>query len=529
MIQVRFFLLTLIFVFGFILNAAELNIIPYPNDIELKDGICNLSKGFQLKGDTDSQDYLEKILTKEHSLSANENGIVIQLSINKKLSKNKESYSLKITPNTINIEASAQNGIFYGIQTLRQLIQQKQVPCLTINDEPSFMWRAYMLDEARYFQGKETVKQILDEMALLKLNIFHWHLTNDAGWRIEIKKYPLLTEIGSVRDSSQINDNGKKWRSELFDGKVHKGFYTQNDIKEIVQYATERYITIIPEISMPGHASAAVAAYSWLGTLNKPIKVPEKFGVVQTVFNPANPRVVQFLHDVLKEVSDLFPSDIIHIGGDEVKYNQWESSQEVKNYMEKYSLSTFSDVQVKFTNGISNFISDSIGKRMMGWNEILGINVHEWSAAKNATEKLSTDNIIHFWKGAPEIMKQALGQGYQIVNSNHKYTYLDYTYEQIDLVKAYNFNPIPDNFSTDLKRQIVGLGCQMWGEWTPSNKEIEYQTYPRIAAFAETGWTNSDKKNYDRFEKGLIFFFNHWNEKGYNFAPLQEAKSIIKK
>lgn len=506
------------------LKAVDVNVIPYPQSIVMKKGSCDLSKGFDLKGDIQNQDYLKDVLVSELSLQPNKKGVAVKLAINKKIKGGNEAYRLTIAPSTITIEASAQNGLFYGIQTLRQLIKEKKAPCLVIDDKPAFEWRSYMLDEARYFQGKEVVKQLFDEMALLKLNKFHWHLTNDAGWRIEIKKYPLLTEIGSVRDSSQVNDNGKKWASEIFDGKVHKGFYTQDEIKELIDYAAKRYITIIPEVSMPGHASAAVASYPWLGTLNEKIKVPEKFGVVQTVFNPANPKVIQFLHDVLTEVSALFPSDIIHIGGDEVKYDQWKESADVTQYMKDNNLATYSDVQVKFTNDISNFIDQSLGKRMMGWNEILGANVHDWSTAEDAKAELSPRAIIHFWKGTPENLEQAIKKGYNLVNSNHEYTYLDYTYELINLSKAYNFNPAPDVFTADQKKQILGVGCQMWGEWTPTSKEVESLTYPRIAAYAEVGWTSNDKKDYERFEKGLNYFVGRWTKKGYNITSLAEAK-----
>lgn len=519
-------LLSILFLLTMVMaKATDIDIIPYPQSIKMKDGICNLAPGFNIKGEKQNQDYLKNVLISDFALSPNTIGIAIELKISDKIDSNNEAYRLTISPKKIKIEASTRNGIFYGIQTLRQLIKDKQCPCLVIDDKPAFQWRCYMLDEARYFQGKETVKQLLDEMALLKLNKFHWHLTNDSGWRIEIKKYPLLTEIGSVRDSSQVNNNGKKWASEIFDGKVHKGFYTQENIKEVVDYAKKLYITIIPEISMPGHASAAVAAYPCLGTLNEKIKVPEKFGVLQTVFNPADSRVIGFLHDVLKEVSALFPSDVIHIGGDEVKYDQWINSPKVTRYMKEYNLTTYSDVQVKFTNDISNFIADSLGKRMMGWNEILGANVHDWSTAENAKTELSPQAIIHFWKGTPENLYEAIRRGYQLVNSNHEYTYLDYTYELIDLPKAYSFNPAPDTFTAKQKEQILGLGCQMWGEWTPSKKEVEYQTYPRIAAYAEVGWTSNDRKNYDRFEKGLDFFISRWHNKGYNIAPLSEVNS----
>jgi len=505
-------------------NKDQLNLIPYPQSVERKPGICNLVQGFVIKGKSENKDYLEHMLRDDFGLQRNKKGTGVYLHIDKRLSSNKEAYQLDITASSITITATAENGIFYGIQTLRQLIDDGILPCLKIKDQPAFGFRSYMLDEARYFQGTETVKMLLDEMAQLKLNKFHWHLTNDSGWRIEIKKYPLLTEVGSKRDSSQINDNGKKWASELFDGKVHQGFYTQEEIKDIIKYAEERYITIIPEISMPGHASAAVASYPWLGTAAEQITIPTKFGVVSTVFNPADERVISFLHDVLKEVAELFPSDIIHIGGDEVKYDQWKTSKDVADYMAKYNLPTFSDVQVKFTNDISNYIDRELHKKMMGWNEILGKQVHDWSTAESAETDLSHNAIIHFWFGKAEVLQLAINRGYQVVNSHNVFTYLDYTYDLINLKKAYSFNPIPDGLTTGQESQIIGLGCQMWGEWTPSNKEVEYQTFPRIAAYAEVGWTPNDLKDYSRFRNGLKKLMNNWIERGYTIPPLHVAE-----
>jgi hexosaminidase len=446
-----------------------------------------------------------------------------------KLKKNEaskpEAYRLEIQRSGIEISASAEKGLFYGVQTLRQLVKNGSTPCLVIEDEPRFEWRACMLDEARWFQGTGTVKKLLDEMALLKLNTFHWHLTNDAGWRIEIDGYPLLTEVGAIRDSTQINDNGKKWASTTYDGKPHRGFYTKDRIREIIAYAAERYIDIVPEVSMPGHASAAVAAYPWLGTVKEPIEVPTAFGVVATVFNPADERVTDFLHEVLTQVAELFPSDVIHIGGDEVKYDQWQNSPEITAYMKEHGLKTYSDVQVNFTNDMSGFIEKNLHRRMMGWNEILGKNVHEWSSAQNSTAKLSKSAIIHFWKGEAPDFRYAIDQGHQVVNSSHGYTYLDYTYGQISLSKAYHFEPVPDGLTEDEERQILGLGCQMWGEWTPSNLEVEYQTYPRLAAYAEVGWSTKENRDYTRFRENIAPLMARWKALGYNIPSLSEAEA----
>ena len=488
----------------------ETHLLPYPNQIFLQENTINLGEGLNVSDGIYSSYLKEQLLLNN---IPNDKGVKVIFEKSKLDTLGDEGYRLIAKNNKISILSNTKAGIFYGIQTLIQLAKLGVVQELEIIDKPQFKWRAYMLDEGRYFQGKEVVKSILNEMAHLKMNVFHWHLTDDAGWRIEIKKYPLLTQIGSKRDSTQINYQGKKWASEVFDGVPHEGFYTQDDIKEIVAYAENLNITIVPEIAMPGHASAAIASYPFLGSSTQPIKVPERFGVGEVIFNPASPKTITFIQDVLKEVSDLFPGDIIHIGGDEVRYDQWKTNEDVKFLMKKNQLENYGDVQLHFTNNISDYINSVLGKRMMGWNEIMGNNLHNWgNNDDNATTKLSNNAIIHFWKGGLENLKIAIDAGHDLVNSDHNYTYLDYTYEQIDLNKAYSFNPIPDGFTKEEAEQILGLGTQMWGEWTPTKNEVYSQTFPRIAAYAETGWTLTNNKNYKRFKASLTVLFKKWQE-----------------
>lgn len=488
----------------------ETYLLPYPNQIFIQKNTINLSKGLKVSNGIYSSYLKDQLLLNNVPY---DKGVKVIFEKSNLDTLGEEGYQLIAKNNKISILSNTKAGTFYGIQTLLQLTKLGAVQELEIIDKPQFKWRAYMLDEGRYFQGKEVVKYILNEMAHLKMNVFHWHLTDDAGWRIEIKKYPLLTQIGSKRDSTQINYQGKKWGSEVFDGVPHRGFYTQDDIKEIVAYAKNLNIKIVPEIAMPGHASAAIASYPFLGSSKQPIRVPEKFGVGKDIFNPASPKTITFIHDVLKEVSDLFPGDIIHTGGDEVKYDQWKTNEDVKHLMKKNQLENYGDFQVHFTNNISNYINSVMGKRMMGWNEIMGNNLHNWGNNDDiATTKLSKNAIIHFWKGGFENLKIAIDAGHDLVNSDHNYTYLDYTYEQIDLKKAYSFNPIPEGLTKEEAEQILGLGTQMWGEWTPTKKEVYSQTFPRIAAYAETGWTLTNNKNYKRFKSSLTVLFKKWEE-----------------
>lgn len=507
------------------------NIIPQPEQVKTLPGNFNLSGTTAIihNGNLPNEaGFLREVIKATQGLQLNiqskgGNSNVIRLVIDKKAGRElgPEGYRLQVNQDQILLTAPSDKGIFYGIQTLRQLIPANAdnnayaIGCVSIQDKPRFSWRAFMLDEGRYFKGASVVKQLLDEMALLKMNVFHWHLTDDQGWRIEIKKYPLLTTIGSKRDSTQSGH----WNSPTFDGKVHQGFYTQEQIKDIIRYAAERHITIIPEIEMPGHSSAAIAAYPWLGCTGKQIKVPGTFGVHYDVFDVTNPKVITFLEDVLQEVLTLFPSKVIHIGGDEVKYDQWKASGTIQAFMKEKGLGTPADLQIWFTNKISNYLAGK-QRRMMGWNEIMGSQVHEYSDKNGpgAKEKLAAGTIVHFWKGELKLITEAVSKGYDIVNSYHEFTYLDYDYKSIPLTKAYSFNPIPEGLDAQYHNKILGLGCQMWGEWIPTVESMNKMVFPRLAAYAEAGWTPLAQKNFDTFQQSLSFFYARWDKAGINYG-----------
>jgi len=519
-------LLLILLISSYSYAQQHLNITPQPNHIEFRENmVFKLTKATTIlisNASETSVKKLQRILKLDANLdlglssNTKKNGIEFTLNANFK----KEAYQLDITAHKITITASGDYGWFYGIQSLRQLIATSlEIPGLLIKDEPRFGWRAYMLDESRYFHGEAFVKLVLDEMALLKMNVFHWHLVDDAGWRIEIKKYPKLTTIGSKRTDSEI----ETWGSGKYSGQPHGGFYTQEQIKAIVAYAKARNITIVPEFEMPGHSSAAIAAYPWLGTAAKPIDVPIKFGRHYDNYDVTKPEVIVFIKDVLNEIFELFPSEVIHIGGDEVGYKVWNDSEHVGQYMKAKGLNTPADLQIEFTNNISKFI-ESKGRRMMGWNEIMGINIHkgfeEKKDDKEAETALAQNVVVHFWKGSLDLATEAAKQGYGIVNSLHSNTYLDYDYKSISLEKAYNFNPIPEGLDQAYHKNIYGLGCQMWSEWTPTNDDIAYQTFPRIAAFAEVGWTNLNNKNYEIFKSSLQSIQKRWDTLHIKYAKV---------
>lgn len=512
--------------------VLALDIIPYPLQVETRPGVFNLSPSTIVLYSSNCRqeaDFLRDILDKEHHLqipakpykspvAAGTVVLTVDATLTARLGK--EGYDLTAGESKIQVRAATPTGIFYAIQTLRQLITNgSAVPCCHIFDKPRFAWRSFMLDEGRYFKGEQVVKQLLDEMALLKMNIFHWHLTDDHGWRIEIKKYPLLTTIGSKRDSSQTGVWPSGWSSTVYDGVPHEGAYTQQQIKDIIRYAAYRHITIVPEIEMPGHASAAIAAYPFLGAEGKQIRVPVKFGVQYNIYNVADPKVLTFIHDVLQEVMTLFPSKIIHIGGDEVRYDQWKNSPQVLAYMQRQGLASPADLQISFTNDISNYLT-AHHRRMMGWNEILGGKVHEFNDNQDvvARRQLSHDAIIQFWKGDTNLIIKAAAAGYDIVNSLSDDTYLDYDDKSISLEKAYSFEPIPASLPQRDTTRVLGLGCQMWGEWIPTVESMDQHVYPRLAAYAEVGWTSRPNKDLNRFMAGLPALEARWTGEGIHWS-----------
>ncbi|WP_246789117.1 beta-N-acetylhexosaminidase [Akkermansia glycaniphila] len=516
---------------------SQQNIIPRPAQLTVEEGApfvlnrytalyCDSSNPEFVKETEKLRSYLNKG-TRLHLSNYRQNKNAIIIREDKSLAdKGEEAYKITAKNGIIEIAAPGPKGIFYAGQSLAQMLPIEffvangnkngivwtlaEKP-FTITDYPRFSWRAMHLDEARHFWGMETVKQLIDQMALLKMNILHWHLTDDAGWRIEIKKYPKLTEIGSKREDTETGT----WRSGKSDGFPHQGFYTQDHIREIVKYAADRNITIVPEIEMPGHAAAAIYCYPELG-----IKIPDKVCttfVDNYAFNPASERTYRFLSDVLDEIADLFPSKVLHIGGDEVRYNdQWKGEPIIEEYMKKNNMKTFADVQLAFSNRMSQIVARK-GRRMMGWNEILGHDVNG-DGGGTAAAKLDKNAIIHFWKGSAELAKQAIRGGHDVINSTHSNTYLDYGYGSISLQKAYDFEPVFAGLEKEYESKVKGLGCQMWTEWVADTDRLHYQLFPRLIAFAEVGWTDKNRKDYADFQKRLKNYAHIMDQEGIRYA-----------
>ncbi|MFX1573565.1 MAG: beta-N-acetylhexosaminidase [Promethearchaeota archaeon] len=447
----------------------------------------------------------------------NEKSINLQL-LEDKNKHNFEKYFLSITPKNINISATTPNGIFYGIQTIRQLFPPEiesdniienvewKIPCLDVEDFPRFSWRGYMLDEARYFYGKDEVKQLLDLMALFKMNTFHWHLTDDQGWRIEIKKYPKLTEIGSKREESQIGG----YFSKKKDGIPHLGYYSKEDIQEIIIYAKERFITIMPEIDMPGHTRAALASYPNLSCKGYDFKVSPHWGIHKDVFCIGKEEVFEFAQDVLNEIMDLFPSKIIHIGGDEVLKTRWENCPECQLRIESEVLKDEKELQIYFTNRVTSFLASN-KRKVIVWNDII-------------EDGLDKNIICQFW--FPSSMKIHIEkiQSRKVVMSNYEYVYLDRPYIFTSLKKAYNYEPMVKKLKEEYQSQVLGLEACMWGELVPNTKILEFQTFPRLIAFAETGWSPKSKKNFTSFQQRLKYILQRLDIKNIKYAKNNVAQ-----
>ncbi|MBB6108336.1 hexosaminidase [Mucilaginibacter lappiensis] len=451
------------------------------------------------------------------------NTIVLNTSASAKTSN--EGYQLKVTNKGVNIVGN-RAGVFYGVQSLLQLIQQKDkqllVPVVNINDEPNFSYRGLMLDVGRHFFDANEIKKILDVMASLKLNTLHWHLTDDQGWRLEIKKYPKLTTISAWRDSTIIGQY-YDFKPFIYDGKKSGGFYTQEQAREIVKYATERNIEVIPEIEMPGHCTAVLTAYPELGNGTGPYKVPGYWGVHNTIYNPGEP-TFQFLQDVLTEVMAIFPSKYIHIGGDEVPKDEWKTSALAQKIIHENKLKDEHELQSWFINRIEKFLNKN-GKSLIGWDEIL-----EGGLTPNAT--------VMSWRGEAGGI-QAAKEGHNVIMSPNSNMYIDHAQAKdakteplaiggfLPLDVVYNYNPRPAALDADQQKHILGVQANMWTEYISTNNKLEYMLFPRAIALAEVGWTKTENKNYEDFtSKRLPLVLESIEKSGINYR-IPEANVII--
>lgn len=512
-------------------SKANYEVIPLPQSIVLKQ-----TAGFHLTASTliaypagnnvlrkDAQllaSYLEQMTGLKLAITDKAvNGSAIELAVNLNHA-NKEAYRLTVTANKIRIKGAGEAGVFYGIQTLRKSIPtvgQAAVtfPAVEITDYPRFGYRGGMLDVARHFFQVDEVKTFIDMLALHNINNFHWHLTDDQGWRVELKKYPRLIEKSAYRSETVIPYTMK------MDGKPHGGYYTQEQIKDIIRYAADRHINIVPEIDMPGHMVAVLAAYPELGCTGGPYEVRKHWGVAEEVLCAGNDQTLQFTKDVISEIIDLFPGQYINIGGDECPKRSWEKCEKCQAKMKALGLVTDAHhtkeerLQSYFMSEMANYIT-SKGRKVFGWDEIL-----EGGIAPNAT--------ILSWRGM-QGAEEAARQGHDAIVCPTSHLYFDY-YQSSDrskepiafngyipIEKVYSFNPISTNLTAEQAKHIIGVQANLWTEYVKTFSHAQYMYMPRIAAACEVQWTDGKTKNYEHFIERLPRLLNIYESLGYNYA-----------
>jgi len=432
-----------------------------------------------------------------------------------------EGYTLDINKQHILIKSSADAGAFYAVQSLIQLMPfelKKSVitnviylPAVTIKDEPRFSYRGMHLDVSRHMYDVEFIKKYIDAMAMLKINTFHWHLTDDQGWRIEIKKYPKLQEIAAYRDSTLIGHYNDSPR--LYDATKYGGFYTQEEIREVIAFAKARQINIIPEIEIPGHAQAAIAAYPELGCTGKKIGVATEWGVFEDIYCP-NEATFIFLENVLDEVMELFPSPYIHIGGDEAPKKQWKTSPVAQQVIQENGLKDEHELQSYFIQRMENYLN-SKGRNIIGWDEIL-----EGGLAPNAT--------VMSWRGTKGAI-EAAKSGHDVIMTPTSHAYFDYYQSEnkneptaiggfLALEKVYHFNPIPEELTAEEAKHILGPQGNIWTEYMTTSEQVEYMAFPRMLAMSEVAWTKAENKNYSSFIYRVEYFHQRMDALGINYA-----------
>ena len=504
-------------------ERKEIDVIPMPRSVEYHSGNFTISPETKFYTNLSAEsrqaltDYLEGTSLSSvpfaESATGN-NGIELNLCDSSIVTGN-EAYRIEIVKKGVRLSANTETGIFYGLQTLLQLLNNgdnKTLPALTINDSPRFPYRGLHLDVSRHFFDKEFVKKQLNAMAYFKMNRLHWHLTDGAGWRIEKKKYPRLTSFAAWRPFDKLNDWWVEGRTfcEQDDPRAVGGYYTQDDIREVVAYAAERHITIIPEIEMPGHSEEVLATYPELSCSGKPY--------VNADFCIGTEKTFEFLENVLLEVIDLFPSEYIHIGGDEASKSSWKTCPRCQKRMADEHLNSVDELQSYMIHRIEKFLNDH-GRKIIGWDEII-----EGGLSPTAT--------VMSWRGEEGGIK-AVKAGNQAIMTPGKYCYLDAFQDApntqpmaiggyLTLEKVYSFEPVPDSLSTKEAELILGVQGNVWTEHIPTPEHYEYMIYPRILALAEIGWSPSEVKKWDNFHTRALQAVNILREQGYNPFPLEK-------
>jgi hexosaminidase len=502
------------------------NIVPLPNEMVVNEGLFTLNKKTVFAAgqgalDTELAYFAAKIKQATgyvlNVVSEKPAHNYIHVSVNEALETSNEGYELNVTSEGVTIEGKTPRAVFYGLQTMMQLlpaeIESSQLvtdvpwfmPCVQIKDEPRFPWRGMHLDVCRHFYSVDFIKKQLDVLAMYKINKFHWHLTEDQGWRIEIKKYPKLTEVGSKR---------------VDEGKEHGGYYTQEEVKEIVAYAADRHIEVVPEIELPGHALAALTAYPEYSCTGGPFKVRNVWGVEPDIYCAGKEETFEFLEDIIDEVVPLFPCEYFHIGGDEAPKTRWEKCPDCQKRIKAEGLHSEHELQSYFIKRIEKVLLNH-GKKMVGWDEIL-----EGGLAKSAS--------VMSWRGE-EGGITAASQGHDVIMTPGDWVYLDH-YQgspkvepvaiggHTTLKESYGYEPVPKELPADKVHHVLGTQGNVWSEYMYTPEIAEYRIYPRIIALAEVNWTNADKKDFEDFTKRMDNQHVRLDMHGINYhVPLPEG------
>ena len=529
-------------------NAPPPAIIPAPVKMNLEEGVFSLGPKADIVTDPSARETGEMLaacLRKSTGFPINvdarpEDASAIQDAIllttnGASADLGEEGYELFVKPGAVVIRAPKAAGLFYGTQTLLQLLPSRifssnvvsgvdwNIPCVEIEDQPRFKWRGLMLDVSRHFFTKQEVERLLDEMALHKLNTFHWHLVDDQGWRIEIKKYPKLTEVGAWRSASGFGLDPKASTAYGPDGR-YGGFYTQDDIREVVKYATALHINIVPEIEMPGHSSAALAAYPQFSCTGGPFEPPLVGGVFDGIYCPGNDASFSFVEDILTEVFQLFPGQYIHIGGDEVPTTNWVNCAKCQARMKSEGLHQPGELEGYFIRRIEKFV-DANGRTLIGWSEI-----RQGGLAPNAA-------IMDWVGGAVE----AASAGHDVVMSPLSDCYFDHYQSTnhatephsiggyLPLQQVYEYEPIPQKLPPKDRAHILGAQANVWTEYMPNFRHVEYMIFPRACALAEVDWSPAARRNEEDFERRMRVHYTRLDELGINYrhpdVAVQDAGS----
>jgi len=526
-------------------HQSKPNIIPEPVSMKMEKGNFQLDNETIISADTTSAGIKNVVrqlkkridnatgyeLTISNSDTLTTNYIALNIDADTASYGNKEGYSLSTSDNRIKLQAPTPNGLFYGIQTLFQLLPPQiyqsdytlvpqnttwDIPAVEVEDYPRFKYRGMHLDVDRHFFPVKFIKKYIDLMAMNKMNRFHWHLTDDQGWRIQIKQYPKLTSVGAWRDSTLVGHYG----SGNYNHKRYGGYYTQDEIREVVQYAKKRYITVIPEIEMPGHASAAIASYPELGCSNiKNHHVQPTWGVFEDIYCPSE-KTFTFLENVLTEVMDLFPSKYIHIGGDEAPKTAWKNSKLAQQVMKREGLKNEEELQSYFITRIEKFLN-AHGRNIIGWDEIL-----QGGLAPNAT--------VMSWRGI-EGGIEAAKQHHNVIMTPGGYCYLDHYQADPEteplaiggfttLKKTYSYEPVPNELNKEESKYILGAQANVWTEYINSPDKVEYMAYPRATALAEVTWSPKSKRNWTGFWRRMQTEFKRLDILDVNAAQHYRGK-----